>query len=239
MLINKKTIPKTLQILRKKGIYRTGWLFIDIISDRFFDFYYHIDTASRAPLSDLIIEGKNKCHAIDYEATYPFPFNKMLRRLNFPKHFITLDVGCGKGRIPILFASFGFKQSIGLEFSKKLCEIAIANKAGFRNGQFDSRIQIIHTDVLNYPMKDTENIFYFFNPFDHIVLSQFIQNIIVSHKRACRPIFIIFHNMPCSRILLEGSKFFSIYTHFVYGSIEFTVYGNEKAITDRRSTIKG
>lgn len=239
MLIVKKIITQTLQSLRKRGIYRTGWLLIDIISDRFFDFYYHTDTALRVPLSGLTIEGKNKGHAIDYEATYPFSFNKMLHRLNFPKTFITVDVGCGKGRIPILFASFGFKQSIGLEFSKKLCEIAIANKAGFRNGQYDSSIRIIHTDVLNYQMEDTENIFYFFNPFDHVILSQFIQNITDSHKRVCRPIFLIFHNMACSNILLEGSKLFSVYARFVYGSIEFTVYGNEKAITDRRSTIKG
>lgn len=230
---NKLIIKKALRSLRERGAYRTGWLLIDIILDRYFDSYFQINTAPRALLSDMDVIGDNRWHAVDYEATYPLSFIIMLRRLKFPKTFVFVDVGCGKGRVLILSAWYGFKQTFGLEFSRQLCDIAIINKAGFKRGRYNSRITIVSTDVLDYQMKDNENIFYLFNPFDQAILSQFIQKVTSSYKRVARPIFLIFHNMPCSNALLADSEIFFKYARLVYGSICFTVYSTAIVFSER------
>ena len=221
------TFSKTIRSIKNHGIIRTGWVAADIIADRLFDIIYRTDTVRSVSLGSLTIKSENKHRGVDYEPTYTRPFNKLLATLKLPTIFVFVDVGSGKGKILLLAARYGFEKNIGIEFSKELCDIANQNIASFRAGRYTPRIKIINTDVLHYSIKAIKNIFYLFNPFDKMILAQFLKNILDSLRKTERPLWLIFNNMPCHKSLLSEISALTKYGSYVFGSIEFVVYTNQ------------
>ncbi|MDB2419134.1 class I SAM-dependent methyltransferase [Amylibacter sp.] len=108
-----------------------------------------------------------------------------------------VDVGCGKGKVLCIWGKM-FPQSrqvIGVEYSKELYEICVANlnKIGVSN------IRVFCSDALDEQI-DLENdftIFYLFNPFDRSIIEQFIARL--NNIKA----IIIYNNPVHSDILLQ------------------------------------
>ena len=57
-----------------------------------------------------------------------------MNQLNLPwDKFNFIDFGSGKGRCLLMAGILGFKNVIGIEFAKDLCEWAKRNKLSFQN----------------------------------------------------------------------------------------------------------
>jgi SAM-dependent methyltransferase len=124
--------------------------------------------------------------------------------LDFPSESVFVDLGSGKGKTLLMAAGYGFKRVVGVEFSPELCEIAKSNWSIYRQGsETDPAFEIVNTDVVDYAVKDDENVFFMFHPFDDVVMDKVIQNVEASHERAPRKIWIIYYN-PVFQDLLEG-----------------------------------
>ena len=85
-------------------------------------------TFAPVKLRDLTITNADILKSSPYEAVSYFMLEKLLtafRRLSSDTSIV--DLGCGKGRVMIVAAYFGFKQIAGVDFAKELCEEATSN----------------------------------------------------------------------------------------------------------------
>ena len=147
-----------------------------------------------------------------------------MKYLNFPKDSVFVDFGSGKGRILLVAAKYGFKRVVGIEFSHDLCEEARKNLLLFRKKVgYDADINIIESDVVNYRIKDDENTFFLFSPFDEVITEAVIKNIRISFEKNPRKILLIYNN-PVYRNIVEVH--FMKLIDYVYGGSEFVVYTN-------------
>jgi cyclopropane fatty-acyl-phospholipid synthase-like methyltransferase len=92
-----------------------------------------------------------------------------------------VDLGCGKGRVMVVAAHFGFKKLIGIEFAKELCIEASRNMERTQVAINDIHWKVIHANVLDYPIQPDDAVFFMFNPFDEQTLSLFLDKL----ERSC------------------------------------------------------
>ena len=101
-------------------------------------------------------------------------------------------------------AHYGFKNITGIDFAKALCLTADQNiqknKAGFPSVKFN----IICEDVVNYKIEKDQTVFFFFNPFDDIVMLKVVRNILSSLKEKERKIYIMYANPVHKEIFLSA-----------------------------------
>ena len=117
-------------------------------------------------------------------------------------HFI--DIGCGKGRALCMAAHQGFKQITGLDFSKKLCDIAIENLTKTQRKIPGFNFSVINNDAFYYEIPDDANCIFFFNPFGEIIMSAVVNNIFRSIEINPRKIKIIYVNPVDKHLFLQA-----------------------------------
>ena len=197
------------------------------IGDRGFDLRYGTDTLNLIELEDLDIESPTKPNGMRYEPTRARPMRRFLRAMAFPKDSTFVDFGCGKGRVLLVASDYGFKRVVGIEFSPQLCEQARRNLAIYR-GKTGTRsdVEIVECDVLDYKIRDDETTFFFFNPFDAGVMGQVLSNIVASHKKHPRRIWLIYHYPEFGEVL-DREDFFVKLGSYTFGGGEFAVYTNQ------------
>src|SRR6188508_1333404 len=110
--------------IRRRGLLQTSKVAGSVARDFFFDWKYGTDTRRMIDAGDLETESENKSRAVQYQATKAWPFLKLLRAIQVPRDGIFVDFGSGKGRALLIAADYGFKRSVGIEFSPQLCAIA-------------------------------------------------------------------------------------------------------------------
>lgn len=139
---------------------------------------------------------------------------------------VFVDFGSGKGRVLFVASNYNFKRVVGVEISSKLCEIARNNLVVYeRKLKRPLQVEIVESNVLRYDIRDDENIFYFFRPFDGLIMEKIIEKIISSLKESPRKVWVII----CSSIyddLFEGKQIFQRSMGYAYGGAEFVVYVN-------------
>ena len=93
-------------------------------------------------------------------------------------------------------ADFGIKKVKGIEFCDKLSSIAINNSKIYsnHNSASDVEFKIINDDMSLYKLDDNDNLFYFYNPCNELILDKVIQNIIYSYSKKPRWGIIIYQN---------------------------------------------
>ena len=188
-------IQYTIESLKKRGLKRTSLIALSYLIDRYFDVKYKTDTCSWVGLDELAVDHRKKKHAFSYQQTHAVPLRKLLRKLKIPPGKVLVDLGCGKGRVPLVASEFGFKETRGIELCPNLCDVAIKNFAIYREKtQTNTNFVIVNKDVIDYEIKDDEEIFFLFNPFDNHVLEKFLQNVKDSLHRRNRGIWIIYRN---------------------------------------------
>lgn len=115
-----------------------------------------------------------------------------------------LDVGCGRGRVLVIAAAYGFKNIIGIDFSQKLCNEAAAVCTAIQDKYPGRSVTIICADARRYDIPDSVGVIFLFNPFDASVMSGFIQKVAESLARKKRPLKILYANPQCKDLWLEA-----------------------------------
>lgn len=121
-------------------------------------------------------------HAHEPTPTPYFILEDLFAHLEFAEDSHLLDVGCGTGRVLAYFADAGFPgRATGVELDPDLARDAASWARGFAN------LSVIEGSVLNVPLAEYTH-FYLFNPFDTVVLLDFLARI---EAQATRPATLV------------------------------------------------
>jgi SAM-dependent methyltransferase len=133
-----------------------------------FDSRYGLDTQAPVPVLELetaVLGGRS---ANRYEGTPIAPLHKLIRRLSVERsRFTFIDLGSGKGRVLLIAGQYPFKSVIGVEFSKRLHEIALKNIRRFSQSNLTrTTIASVNCDASNFDFSEIgDKIVFCYNPF--------------------------------------------------------------------------
>lgn len=180
--------------LRRRGVWRT--LKISI-----FELYHEhrlgADTSYVIPHHELDGDSEALHHATDY-----FPSSYLVLHEAFSsvgadcRNAVLVEYGCGMGRVLMYASTLPIKRMIGVELSPSLCAAATKNLGRLyrESGRSGPAWDIVNADARHFIVPGDANLFYFFNPFDAVVLGQVIANIIASVRKLPRKCTIIYAN---------------------------------------------
>ena len=173
---------------------------------------YNINTTKIVNPKQLTTKGDNSEHSELYQGANYFLLEQVFDHLqtieaNLPGGQAgnnILDVGCGKGRVLAVAAHYDFKKITGVEFAKELCEEARINIAPVQQ-KFPGKIfNVINENAVNYKIENDTDVFFFFNPFDEIVMLDVVKNILGSIKDNPREIYVVYLNPVHKEIFLSA-----------------------------------
>lgn len=210
------------------GIKKSTVLTISYIVDYWFDIKYGLDTSSWVMLKDLVINSVNKDKGIRYQPTNILPLKKLFSELKIPAGRVLVDLGCGKGRVLLIASKFGFRTLRGVDFSDQLYKIAQKNCSTYKKKTgIKAEFHIFCSDVVDYAIKNDEDVFFMYNPFKEEVLLRVLNNIALSVMRNPRKIWIIYY-YPAYANLIENHVMFVKVGAYNFWEREIAVYSNMK-----------
>jgi predicted RNA methylase len=216
-------LGRLVKSLRTKGIAWSVDRGLSAVEERLFDLRYGTDTVTFAKAESLTIEGPHRDDGTGYQPSRIRPFRRLMSALRPPAGSAFVDFGCGKGRLLLLAADYGFQRITGVEFAKELANIASDNLARYqRKKSIRGDIRIIQEDAVDYRIQDDDNFFFMFNPFAASLVEQIARNVAQSVTRASRQVFIIYSN-PLWRGGIEQQGFSWVQA---FDSDEILVYSN-------------
>ncbi|TAL42237.1 MAG: class I SAM-dependent methyltransferase [Chitinophagaceae bacterium] len=166
---------------------------------------YGISTFQASELDRYTVEKGDKSKSSRYEAVNYFILENLLENFRklFPGEINILDAGCGKGRVMIVAAYYGFTKITGVDFAKELCAEAELNIQKVKTKFPGTDFQIVCDDILNYKIKGDENVFFLFNPFNKEIHEKFVDNIEQSVKQFPRTIYFLYASPKHIEVLEE------------------------------------
>jgi precorrin-6B methylase 2 len=188
-----RVLWQALKDLRRRSPREMVQTALAVVEDWAFDWRYGVDTGGITPLKKLAIDSRHVAHGVHYAPTRVRYFRAVLRTLPIPQDSVFVDLGAGKGRLLLLAAQSGrFRKVVGVEFSAELCHVGEQNIRRFRR-HCASHVgfEVVHADAADYEVQPDQNVFFMFNPFDHVVMQQVIQRIGQSLQEVPRPIWLI------------------------------------------------
>jgi SAM-dependent methyltransferase len=205
---------------------RTAQVAFSVVTDLSFDLRYGTDTARWAQLQDLALESTNKVHGVHYQATKAAPLSRLLRAFAVSKDGTFVDFGSGKGRVLLLALQYGFRRVVGVEFSPELCDIARLNLATFKQHlKHTIDVEIAAIDAAKFEIQGDQTVFYFYNPFNAVVMEQVLANLRASLERTPRKVWLIY-NTPLHRDQVECAGIFSKLVEYETQGNQFCVFQN-------------
>jgi len=172
---------------------------------------YHINTSKIEDVKKLSLKGGNVDHAELYQgANYYLLENvfEYLQTIETPKNI--LDYGCGKGRVLAVAAYYGFEKITGVEFAQELCDVARKNIIPVQQKFTDKIFNVIHENAVDHKIEKDTNVFFFFNPFDEVVMLAVAKNILQSLKENRREVYVVYLN-PIHKEIFLSAGFEQIY----------------------------
>lgn len=150
-------------------------------------------------------------HYNRYEATPYVALDALFEEYKFEKTDVVVDFGCGKGRFPF-YVNHHFKASVtGVEMSGQLYLDALQNQSSYMEKRKNMKGFIRFENGLaeEYIIEETDNRFYFFNPFSIQIFMNVIDRILESVEQKNRQVDIILY-YPTSDYIqyLENSTVF-------------------------------
>jgi SAM-dependent methyltransferase len=148
------------------------WLFDT--EDALFERWHGLDLGQIIPNTALVSDNEqSKSLATAYHAVWCRNLRETFRQAK--KTGIALqnfvDIGSGKGKACFYAAKkMPAEKIIGVEFSKPLVDIAVRNNAKFGC----DKIVFYHADARDYRLPDANNLVFMFNPFDRLILEEFL-----------------------------------------------------------------
>ena len=128
-----------------------------------------------------------------YEPTSYYVLESLLTNYPLLKTDSVVDFGSGKGRLNF-FIHYHFKcQVTGIEMNQDYYNDALENLESYRSSHdiSDHKINFINCTAEEYEIQNTDNKFYFFNPFSVKIFIKVVLNIIFSTFENDRPVDII------------------------------------------------
>ena len=154
---------------------------------------YKINTVKPEKLHSLTISKGDISNSSPYEAVSYYLLEKLLIAFRkFSDDKIIVDLGCGKGRVMVVAAHFGFISITGIDFAKELCQEAEANMENVEKKFPDLKWKVICSDVLNYIITSGDTVFFMFNPFTKSILEKFLQKVEQSFIKTPRTIYFLY-----------------------------------------------
>lgn len=197
---------------------------------------YNIDTIVLDRLNNLSIKGDNLAHSSIYQACNYYILEKgfaYLEDINENKNII--DFGSGKGRVLVVAAYHGFKNITGIEFANALCAHAEQNIKKTQPIFPTVKFNIICDDVVNYKIEKEQNVFFFFNPFDEVIMLEVVKNIRSSLKENSRKVYIMYVNPVHKEIFLSAGfkeEYYKRKLHYIELSILSNEISNDEFVAD-------
>ncbi|MEP6583575.1 MAG: class I SAM-dependent methyltransferase [Ginsengibacter sp.] len=189
---------------------------------------YDLDTIELDRLKGLSVYGDNLAHASIYQGANYFLLEKAFDYLQEIKgNQCIVDFGCGKGRVLVVAAYYGFKKITGIEFARALCVAAERNIAKVQSLFPSTQFKVICDDAINYKIEDDQNVFFFFNPFDEVIMLAVAKNILKSLKENSRHIFIVYLN-PLHKEIFLSAGFEEEYYLKKMEYLELSILSNEQ-----------
>jgi SAM-dependent methyltransferase len=172
---------------------------------------YGIQTSKLNDLKKVSLTGSNAGHAENYQgANYYLLENVFAWLLNIPGQKNITDFGCGKGRVLVVAAFYGFTKITGVDFAKELCEEAQKNITPLQRHFPEKTFRVVHNDAATHQIADDMNVFFFFNPFDEVVMLAVVKNILASLKENPREVYVIYLN-PLHEEIFKSAGFEQVY----------------------------
>ena len=172
---------------------------------------YNINTSKIEDVKKLSIKGDNIEHAELYQGANYYLLESVfdyLETVEVNKNII--DYGCGKGRVLTVAAYYGFSKITGVEFAKELCDVARKNIIPVQQ-KFPQKIfNVIHANAVDHKIENDTNVFFFFNPFDEVVMLSVAKNILQSLKENPREVYVVYLN-PVHKEIFLSAGFEQIY----------------------------
>jgi hypothetical protein len=150
-------------------------------------------TFAPVQLRYLTIHDADLSKSSPYEAVNFYMLEKLLgafrRRFAYTS---IIDLGCGKGRVMVAAAYFGFKKIKGIDFARELCEEAIGNMQKTQINFPGLEWEVINANVLDYVIQPGDAVFFMFNPFVEETVDLFLDKLEVSCRQFPRKTFFLY-----------------------------------------------
>ncbi len=152
-------------------------------------------------------------HYNRYEATPFVALEALFEEYKLEKTDVVVDFGCGKGRLPF-YVNHHFKASVtGVEMNGQLYLDALQNQSSYMEKRKNMKGFIRFENGLaeEYIIEETDNRFYFFNPFSIQIFMNVIDRILQSIEQINRQVDIILY-YPTSDYIqyLENNTVFEL-----------------------------
>lgn len=145
---------------------------------------------------------------VSYQPSPYYIIETMLKYLQFSPADVFIDLGCGKGRVIFSIATKRLKKVVGIEVRQDMVEIARQNLKNLKLN--NTPIQIVHTDVATFDMREG-TVFFLYNPFFGKTQTKVMENIKNSLVVNPRNILIVCYRAPdlnviegCDWLIEEG-----------------------------------
>jgi hypothetical protein len=111
-----------------------------------------------------------------------------------PRDFSFIDVGSGNGVAVLGAARRPFRKAIGVELAREVHEAALSNLAWARENWAlaAAEIEFRNESALATRLPDMPCVVFLYSPFGPIVMQEFIERLIESHRECPRPIIVLY-----------------------------------------------
>lgn len=189
---------------------------------------YKIRTTGIDDLKGQEVTGLNKAAASIYQPANYYLLEKSFDYLqNQDVKGALVDFGCGKGRVMVVAAYYGFKVIRGVEFAVELAEEARKNlklvQPFFPETEFDLQCK----DAADFQITGNDTCFVLFNPFNRKVLITVVKNIIQSLNENPRDCFVLYLN-PVDKEVFRSAGFIELWYFRKMEYLDFSILYREK-----------
>ncbi|MEO6917005.1 MAG: class I SAM-dependent methyltransferase [Chitinophagaceae bacterium] len=165
---------------------------------------YKLNTTGINDLAKLQLKGRYKNEAEVYQGASYLVTEKLFQYVQ--SHSVAgsiIDYGCGKGRVLVIAAYFGFRKITGVEFAKELW-LETVNNIDLIRGEFpDTVFTVLHENAVSHTIQKDDQVFFFFNPFQNLVMKKVLANILDSLRKDPRRIYIVYVNPQLKKLFLD------------------------------------
>lgn len=133
-------------------------------------------------------------HYHRYEPTPYAGLEQLFEQYELPENPVFVDMGCGKGRVPIYIHDKFHIPTVGVEMDAGFHAEAENNKKNYvQKKHKGAPVTFEHVIAEEYVIKSVDNVFFFFNPFSIKIFRTVVHNIWKSYEQNMRDIHIILY----------------------------------------------
>ncbi len=162
---------------------------------RRFDRRYNTRTSDVRPIDLEEVIGGDARHSSTHMPTPQEHFDQMVASLPVSRdELVFVDVGSGMGRVVLYASTLGFKRVIGVEFSRRLHEVAVRNVQVFRRAHPEMLpVELVCADALTLELPRQDTLLYFHQPFDRETFERFMEHLARSLEAAPRSVLLVYY----------------------------------------------